>query len=115
MSYRARLLALKKRCLRRGIWFRVLNRLERAQVDLTFRIVTTVRSALLARVLNMISCKLSSALQSRVLSAIKKVGIPLTHKISLIAKGWGHKSAETWAGEMKFARFLAIMNLNSRG
>jgi hypothetical protein len=115
MSYRARLLALKKRCVRRGIWFRVLNRLERAQVDLTFKVVTQVRSALLARVLRNISGKLSSALQSRVLKAIKNVGIPLTHKISSIAKGWGHKSAESWAEDMKFARFLAIMNLNTRG
>lgn len=115
MSYRAKLFALKKRCMRRRIWFRVLNGLERAQVDLTFRVVTTVRSALLARVLSMISGKLSSALQSKVLRAIKKVGIPLTHKISLIAKGWGHKAAESWAGDMKFARFLAVTNLNARG
>jgi len=113
LNYRFRLLELKRRSLRRGIWFKALNRLERAQVDLTMKVVETVRSSLLARVLNSIIDKLSQALESRVSTLIKSIGIPSALKLSRIAKGWGYKSAEEWVGDSGFARFLAILHLNS--
>jgi len=113
LNYRFRLLELKKRSLRRGIWFRVLNRLERAQVDLTVRVVETVRSSLLARILNSIMDKLSQALESRVSTLIKSAGFPTALRLSRIARSWGYESAEEWVGDSEFARFLAILHLNS--
>jgi len=113
MNYHAKLIELKTRSMRRRIWHKVLNKLERAQVNLTIRIVKKVRSPLLARVLNSIINKLSNALQSKVLTMTKLVGFTLARKLSKIAQSWGHKTAEMWAQDSKFARFLAIMNLNS--
>jgi len=113
MNYCTRLVALKKRSLRRGIWFRVLNGLERAQVDLTLRVVERVRSSVLARVLASIINKLHRALESKVSALIGSVGFPSALRLSRIAQSWGYESAGKWVGDSEFARFLAILHLNS--
>lgn len=105
--------ALRVRSMRRGVWNRVLNRLERAQVNLTLRVVRRVRSPFLARVLDLIVAKLSNALQSRVARITKLIGFPLALRLSRIAQDWGNKSAQAWAQDSGFARYLAIMSLNS--
>jgi len=113
MNNLAGLVALRTKSMRRGIWYRVLNRLERAQVDWTVRIVKTVRSPLLAKVLNSIMDKLSAALENEVSKRIRSVGRALARKLSAIAGRWGNALAETWAQDEGFARFLAIMDMNS--
>ena len=113
MNYCSRLAALKLRSLRRRIWHRVLNPLERAQVDLTIRVVKQVRSPFLAKVLDSIIKKLSGALQSVVLTMVKTVGFPQAQKLSKIAQSWGNKAAEMWVCDRRFAKFLAVMHLNA--
>jgi hypothetical protein len=87
--------------------------LERAQVDLTLRMLERVRSPFLAKVLDSIIKKLSVALQSKVSALIQGVGFPQALTLSRIAKSWGHRTAEKWNNNREFARFLAIMHLNS--
>jgi len=106
-------MVLRKRSMRRGIWYKVLNVYERAQVDLTLRVVKWVRSSLLARVLDLIIAKLSEGLQSKVLVMMKSVGFPAALRICRIAQSWGHRSAENWVCDQRFARFLAVMHLNA--
>ena len=113
MNYCSKLAALKMRSMRRGIWYKVISVLERVQVDLTIRMLERVRSPFLARVLDSIIKKLSVALQSNVSTLIQGVGFPQALKLSRIAKSWGHRTAETWNSNREFARFLAIMHLNS--
>ena len=112
-GYTAVLRALKMRSMRRGIWNSVLTGLERAQVSLTLKVVRNVRSSLLARVLDSIVEKLRSALESRVSSMVFSVGFPMAQRLSRIAQGWGNQSAEKWVRDLGFARFLAVMSLNS--
>lgn len=112
-SYTAILNALKVRSMRRGVWYRVMSRLERAQVDLTLKVVRRVHSPILARVLDSIIEKLESALENRVLIRIYSVGFPMALRLSRMAQGWGNKSAQAWAQDLGFARFLAIIGLNS--
>ena len=112
--YCSTLLALRQRSLRRGLWHRVLSRLERAQVNLTLRVVKTVRSPLLRRVLDAIVSKLADALQSTVMRVMRSVGYASARQLGQWAQRWGHPSADAWARDAGFARFLAIMYLNSR-
>jgi hypothetical protein len=111
-DYTAVLRALRVRSVRRGVWNRALSRLEKAQVDLTLRVVNKVRSPLLARVLESIIEKLQSAMENRVLRIICSVGFPMARRLGEIAKGWGNESAEKWVHDRGFARFLAVMDLN---
>ena len=113
MNYCSKLAAFKMRSMRRGIWYKVLSVLERVQVDLTIRMLERVQSPILAKVLDSIIEKLSVALQSKVSTLIERVGFSQALKLSRIAKSWGHRTSETWNNNREFARFLAIMHLNS--
>jgi len=101
------------RALRRGLWFKVLNRLERAGVDLTLKVVDKVRSSVLTKMLVSIVAKLSAALESRVARAMREVGYSLAQQVSRIAQEWGNKSAAKWKADNSFVQYLAVMCLNS--
>lgn len=99
--------------VRRGVWFRVLNRVERGVIDLTLRVTRRIRSRILARVVYSIVKKLLEALESKVIQQMRQIGVPLAEKISLIAQKWGNKNAYEWAGDVGFIQYLTIMNMNS--
>lgn len=40
---------IKTRAIQKGVWFRMLNRVERVRIELTIRIVKRVRSLLLTK------------------------------------------------------------------
>jgi len=108
-----RLCGIKRRAIRRGVWFTVLSKLERACVDITIRVVDKVRSLFLVRVLTRIVKKLSDAMENRIARLMREVGHQLALKISQIAHTWGHSSAIQWLTDLKFIRYLTINKLNS--
>lgn len=98
----------KKLALRRGVWFRLLNRVERGIIDLTVRYVECIKSGVLAKVVTAIMEKLQSAMESVVDRLVRTVGLPLAQKISDIAVSWGNRLASMWANDRAFARFLVV-------
>lgn len=113
MRFKLHLLRLKAK--RTGIWYTTLNRLDRALVDLTIKVADKVRSLRLIKALFAVVKKIEEALESKISKAIRMFGFPLACKFSLFAKKWGNPSAESWILDMSFARFLAIMHINSNG
>jgi hypothetical protein len=113
MLSKGNLLLLKLRAKRSGVWFKALNRIDRALIDLTMTVADKVRSIRLAKALSIIISKVENALKNKISRAIYEVGFPLAHKFSLYAKKWGNPSAENWISDMSFASFLAIMHINS--
>ena len=109
------LVKVKKVALRRGVWFKFLNRVERGIMDLTVRYVDRVKSTRLAKVLTAIMEKLQSAMESKLDRLVKDVGLPLARKISNIAFSWGNNSARSWAEDRAFARFLVVNFQKVRG
>ena len=101
------------RALRRGLWFKTLNRLERAGVDLTLKVVDKVRSSVLTKMLTSIVAKLSEALEGRVARTMREVGYSLAQQISRIAQEWGNKSGVKWQADHGFIQYLAVMCLNN--
>jgi hypothetical protein len=104
---------IKVRAIRRGVWFRVLSKIERASMDLTIKVVKRVRSFLLARVLSSIVRKLLDAMESRVVRLMREVGRGLAQKLSRIAQSWGNKSANKWAADPGFIQYLTINCMNT--
>lgn len=109
---RAQLLKLKLRAMRAGVWFRALRRIDRALIDLAIRVVSNVRSIILARSILALVRKLDGIMENRVSRAVREVGFPLARKFSLSAQKWGNASAESWASDLPFARFLAVIYIN---
>jgi len=104
---------IRTKAIRRGIWFRALTKAERAQIELTMRIVKKIRSLLLAKVLGAIIRKLLDAMESRVARLIREVGRVLAEKLSRIAQSWGNKSAHHWTEDKSFMQYLAITYMNT--
>jgi len=109
---RGRLLNLRTKALRRGIWFTVLSKTERACIELTIRVVDKVRSRFLAQVLASIIWKLSGSMKSRIVHAMEGKGCSIAWKLSRIAQNWGNVSASRWAKNRGFIQYLAVMYMN---
>ena len=104
---------IRAKAMRRGIWFRVLTRAERGQMELTMKIVERIRSFMLAKVVTAIVKKLLDAMESRVARLMREVGRPLARRLSGIAQELGNKLASQWAADPGFIRYLTINHMNT--
>jgi hypothetical protein len=109
---KARLVKLRLKAMRAGVWFRALPRIDRVLVDLTIKVASSVRSFTLARNLLAVIRKLEGLLESSLSRAFREVGFPLAQKLSLAAQKWGNVSAESWQSDVSFIKFLAVMHIN---
>ena len=109
------LVLVKKVALRRGVWYRALNRLERGVIDLTVKYVDSIRSSKLATLVTAILDKLQAASESMLDRLTRSVGFLCAKKISEVAVCWGNFSAGSWVSDAGFARYLAVAHLNSGG
>ena len=110
---RSKLVNLRAKAIRRGIWLKVLSKTERACIDLTIKIVDKVRSHLLAKVLTSIIRKLLGPMKSRILHAMEEIGCSVARKLSRIAQKWGNISATQWMMNPSFIKYLTIMHMNT--
>jgi len=110
---RNELVNLRAKAIRRGIWFKVLSKTERACIELTIKIVNKVRSHLLAKVLTSIIRKLLDAMKSRIVRVMEEIGCPIAQKLSQIALNWGNISATQWMKNRSFIQYLTVMYMNA--
>ncbi len=104
---------MRARAMRRGIWFSALTRAERAQMELTIRVVKRIRSIFLAKVVAAIVEKLLNAMESKVARLTRRAGQLLAENLSKIAQSWGNKSSIHWKEDPRFARYLAVSYMNT--
>lgn len=107
------LASIKQRAMRKGVWFRVLGKVERAIIDLTIKCVQKVRSSKLTKIVATIVNKLTDASKSRLKKLMDEVGRSLAQKLIQIAQKWGNKSAVQWAGDYGFIQYLVVTHVGS--
>ena len=107
------LTGIRRKATRRGVWFHALTKVERGIVDLTLRVVTTIRSRLLMKVIERIVAKLQDAMESTVVRLMREVGHPLARKLSGIAQVWGNRGAARWRTDPGFIQYLTITYMNA--
>lgn len=105
------LIVAKRIALRRRTWFKTLSTIERAQVDLTIRVVQKVQSTVLKNILSGILQKISRVVEQQVSRLEKSVGRFMARKLSLIATSWGYRHAENWPQDEGFVQFLTINHM----
>ncbi len=98
---------MKTRGLRRRVWYRALDRIERGLVDLTIRWVDKVRSGRMTETLMRILEKLAQAMETGMGRVLGR-GRILAARASAIAVGWGNGSAFYWRFEQAFCRALGL-------
>ena len=115
---RGSLARLRLKALRCRAWFSALRSDERRYFELVIRVVNRVRSPPVVKLLTPFIRKLLiamggiEALEGKVAHWMKTVGRSLAEKISLIAQGWGNKSAVKWVDEPGFIRYLTVIDMN---
>jgi hypothetical protein len=107
------LINLKKKAMRSGAWFKVLQRIDRVLFDLTIRVVDNIRSIQLAKSMLMLTRKLENALKNSFSIRLSDIGLPLAQKISFTAQRLGNLSASSWVFDSSFVIFLAVMHFNN--
>jgi len=112
---RDELVSLRHKAKRQGLWFRKLGRIDRVLVDLAIMVTDGVRSSRLANALRSVVSKIEDTLGSRVSQITNSVGFPLARKLGALAQNWGNKLAREWMADPSYARFLAIVHINSHG
>jgi hypothetical protein len=108
-----RLVLVRRLAIRKRVWFKFLDRCERAILSLTIKCVERIRSVKLAKIVKAIVDKLTDAMKGNVERLMETVGSTLAVRLSMIAVGWGNHSANRWAHDRGFMRFLAVNYMNT--
>ena len=108
------LISVKRKALRKGVWHRSLDRIERGILSLAARVVERVDSAVLGVVLVKIIAKLRDDFKGEFVKRMETFGFRRIKKIIGMAQLWGNDSAGLWGRDVGFVRYLTIMCLNSK-
>ena len=103
---------VKRKALRRGVWFSALDRVERGILTLTSRLVDKVRSTELCVELVKILAKIRYALKSRFVRRMEEHGLGQARRLAAQAVEWGYTSARAWASNFDFVRYLTLIDVN---
>ena len=104
--------SVRGKAIRRGVWFRALDSLERGVLTLASRIVDRVESAVLGVEIVKILRKLSDAMKSGFAKRMEEYGFGQALKMSGIAVEWGHAMAVEWSSDLGYVRYLTVLDLN---
>lgn len=113
MYYKEFLVGLRRRALRRGLWYRALDKLDRGIYDLTCAVVDRVESEKLSRVILGIVLKLRDALKGEFVRLVESFGVRRAWDVAESAVQWGYGAAWAWRREEGLARFFAVMEFNA--
>lgn len=112
MFTRSFLVEMRRKALKRRVWFKALDRVERGILSLAARVVDRVESAVLGVVLVKILRKLRDALKSGFVRRMEEFGLRRAREIALQAITWGYVAAKTWASDLRFVRYLTLIDVN---
>jgi len=104
--------SVRSRALRRGVWFKALDTLERGILTLASRVVDRVESAVLGVEIVKILRKLTDAMKSRFVRRMEEYGFGRALKMAGQAVEWGYAMAVYWSSDLGFVRYLTVLDLN---
>ena len=103
---------IKRKALRRGVWFSALDRVERGILTLTGRLVDRVRSTALCVELVKILAKIRDASKSGFVRRMEEYGIGKAEELVRIAMDWGNWAARDWIMDARFVKYLTVIDMN---
>ena len=112
MYTREFLLELRRKAIRRRVWYTCLDRVDRGIVYLVTRVVDRVESAVLGVVLLKITKKLRDAMKSGFTRLMESEGFRMAMDAAERAVEWGSGVAEDWARDVGYVRYLTLLAFN---
>ena len=106
------LLELRRKAIRRRVWYTSLDRVDRGIIYLVTRVVDRVESATLGIVLMKITKKLRDAMKSSFIKLMESDGVRMARNMAEMAVEWEYWAAKEWARDLGYVRYLTMLTLN---
>lgn len=103
---------MRRKAIRRRVWYKALDRVERGILSLASRVVERVESTVLETVLVKIVRKLRDALKSGFVRRMEEFGLRRAREIAGQAEEWGYRAARRWNSDLGFVRYLTMIDVN---
>ena len=107
------LLSVKRKALRRGVWFRALDGLDRSFINLTCTVLYKIKSVTMIRGIMDIVLKLREAMKGGFQRLTETLGVQRAWKAAENALRWGNMDASFWRDDLGFHMFHAMIEFNS--
>jgi hypothetical protein len=105
------LAGVRRKALRKGIWYKALSRAERGIISLTSRLVDKIQSLDLAKSVVKILAKLRDAAKHPFTRHMENHGVSQAHRNIEHAINFGSKEAYNWMTS-QYIRYLAFIDYN---
>jgi hypothetical protein len=103
---------LRRKALRRRLWFKALDTLERGFYNLTCEVVDRVESLVVYREILDVVVKLRNALKGEFVRLVESVGVAKAWRVAGYAIEWGNNRASRWNKESCFARYHTLVEMH---
>jgi len=107
------LIDIRKKAIRKRIWYNAIDSLERGIVNLTINLVENIESLTLLKVLKSILNKLNEISKSDFIRHFETYGFAKAEEVVKLAVGFGYESATNWINYPSFARLLTLNDMNT--
>ena len=101
-----------RRAVRRKILFSALDHSDRGYLYLAMKAFDEIRDADVGTILVKILAKLKEALKSPFARKMETFGVGKARQLSGVAVEWGYTTAQEWANETGFVKYLTNNELN---
>ena len=104
---------LRRKAVRRRIWFKALDGEDRSFYNLVVSVVDRVESEKLSRGILGIVLTLRDALKGEFARLVESFGVRRAWEAAESAVQWGYEAAWAWRRDEGLARFHAMIEINS--
>jgi len=112
MFNRGFLIEVRRRALRRGVWYSAIDNVERGILSISVKVIDEVRSSLLNIQLVRIIAKLRAAFKSGFVRHLEAFGMVRARTIRDQAAVFGYKRLDELVRDLGFVRYLAFLDYN---
>jgi len=104
---------VRQKALRKKVWYRALDRVERGIFSLAAQLIDEVKSEVLGVELVKILRKLRDAMKSGFVRCMEGFGVGKARMVAMQAVGFGYDAAVSWASDEEFIRFFTFLKMNA--
>ena len=103
---------VRRKALRRKVWYSALDRVERGILNLTSQMVDRVESRVLGVEIVKILAKLRDAMKSDFMRHLECYGFKRVIQLVEQSKAMGYERALEWLNDMSYIRYLTFIDIN---
>ena len=112
MYTRSFLSDVRRKALRKGVWYKALDMLERGLISLACRVIDRVESVVLGVEIVKIMKKLVDSMKSGFVRRMEEYGYFKAREIVDQVNCWDQSYSPNWSLKIDFARYLALIEYN---